>query len=171
MIRVSEHWTTPLTLAMLDLKTNQLPVCPRPNPWSWASQQFSGKQAAVPVPRSPGCIIFWYSFRLKKKEVSSESKKSYLSSIHKLQDGIQMSEWYILGRRCQCLYILKINSWQPSRWWWDAWRGSDPADSWSRGSRRIRSSCGLWCVDPGGFDERYVKWSTKALDSRTIQSP
>ena len=73
VIRVSEHWTAPLTLAMLDLKTNQLPVCPRPNPWSWASQQFSGKQAAVPGPRSPGCIILWtwYSFRLKKKEIGS----------------------------------------------------------------------------------------------------
>ena len=36
------------------------------------------------------------------EEVSSESKKSYLASIHELQDGIQMSKRYILGRRRQC---------------------------------------------------------------------
>ena len=60
-------------LAKFDLIASQLLVCLRPNPWSWASQQSSGKQAAVPGPRSPGCIILWtwYSFRLKKKEIGS----------------------------------------------------------------------------------------------------
>ena len=61
------------------------------------------------------------------------------------------------GKEASVLYktVLYI----PSGWWWDASRGSDPAGSWSRGSRRTGSSCGLWYAAPGGFHETYVKGS------------
>ena len=157
VIRSSEHWSAPLSLAILDLKTSQLPVCLRPNPWSWASQQSSGKQAAVPGPRSPGCIILWtwYSFRLKKKEMGSFIREQeLLPRRHTWTPGWHSNEQMVHpGKKASVLLNPQTNPQQPSRWWWGAWRGSDPAGSWNRGSRRIGSSCGLWCVGPGGFDE------------------